>query len=98
MPTFRFHHRLLAVAVLTSLSACRQNYTVSMGDQPSATAHYVIVKTNWRGKMRVFDCQSQPKQTDWDPTCKQVKMQSSVGELIDDTWQRVHTGGSESGK
>ena len=71
---------------------CLQNYTVSMGDQPSATAHYVIVKTNWRGKMRVFDCQSQPTQGDWDPICKQVKMQSAMGELVGDTVQRVQSG------
>jgi len=94
MPAFRLRPVLLLAALAASSTACRQNYTVSMGEQPSATAHYVIVKTNWRGKMRVFDCMSQPTQEKWDPTCKQVKMQSAMGELLDDTWDRVHPGKS----
>ena len=83
--------RPLAVALLVMLGAsgCRQNYSVIMGAQPANTAHYVIVRTKWTGKMKVFDCQSMPDSTEWDPTCKQVKMQSALGEVVEDAWLRT---------
>jgi|GEM_PF-5085404 len=80
---------LTLLAALSATTACQRNYTVIMGDQPSNTAHYVIVKTKLTGKMKVFDCQSQPTGEEWDPTCKQVKMQSAMGEVLDDTWSKV---------
>jgi hypothetical protein len=85
------HLRSLALlgAVTLSASGCMRNYTVTMSDQPSETAHYVIIKTKWTGKMKVFDCQSQPNEGEWDPACKQVKFQSQMGELLDDTWTKV---------
>lgn len=85
----------VALVGLTGLTGCRRNYTVIMGEQPSATAHYVIVKTKWTGAMKVFDCQSQPTGDAWNPTCKQVKMQSHMGEVLDDTWSKVKPGGGE---
>jgi len=82
---------LACLALLSTVtSGCLQrNYTVTMSNQPSATAHYVIVKTKITGKMKVFDCQSQPTDGEWSPTCKQVKFQSAMGELLDETWGKV---------
>ncbi len=77
------------VLVVLGASGCRQNYSVIMGAQPADTAHYVIVRTKWTGKMKVFDCQSMPDSTEWDPTCKQVKMQSALGEVVEDAWLRT---------
>jgi len=77
------------VFVLLAASGCSRAYTVNMGSQPSATAHYVVVKTKWTGSMRVFDCQSRPDGTTWEPTCRQVKMQSSMGQTLDDTLTRI---------
>jgi hypothetical protein len=78
---------LLALGLLAS--GCTRAYTVTMGAQPSSSAHYVVVKTRWNGKMKVFDCQSQPDGSTWDPTCKQVRMQSQMGETLDETWSRI---------
>lgn len=77
------------LASLAALSACNRAHTVVMGDQPSATAHYVIVKTKLTGKTVVFDCQSQPEGDAWEPTCKKVRMQGPMGEMLDDTLTRV---------
>ncbi len=78
---------LLALSLL--FSGCMRAYTVDMGSQPSAAAHYVVVKTKWNGKMKVFDCMSRPDGTEWKPACKQVRMQSAMGETLDDTWTRI---------
>ena len=78
----------LALAAL-SLSGCMRAYTITMGPQPSADAHYVVVKTKWNGKMKVFDCMSQPDGNAWEPTCRQVKMQSTLGKTLDDTWSKL---------
>jgi hypothetical protein len=79
----------LAVLSIATSGCLQRNYTVTMSDQPSETAHYVIVKTKLTGKMKVFDCQSQPVDGEWDPTCKQVKFQSAMGEVLDETWDKV---------
>jgi hypothetical protein len=79
----------LGLFSLLAASGCSRAYTVNMGAQPSATAHYVVVKTKWTGSMRVFDCQSRPDGTTWEPTCRQVKMQSAMGQTFDDTLTRI---------
>lgn len=68
---------------------CSRAYTVNMGHQPISQSHYVVVKTKWNGKMKVFDCQSTPQGDTWEPTCRQVKMQSTLGHSLDDTWTRI---------
>lgn len=84
-----FRPRLLSLAAAFSLAGCARGHTVVMGEQPSATAHYVIVKTKFTGKTVVFDCQSSPDGAEWEPTCRKVKMQGPMGELLDDTFDKV---------
>ena len=87
--------RSTPVLIAVLASGCMRAYTVSMGEQPSEDAHYVVVKTKWNGKMRLFDCLSRPDGSEWKPVCKQVKMQSTMGEALDDKWQKVRTNQGE---
>lgn len=83
--------RPLLLALPLLLGGCGRAYTVTMGPQPSVDAHYVVVKTRWNGKMRVFDCMSRPEGEEWTPTCKQVKMQSHMGGALDEGWNKLRS-------
>ena len=79
----------LLVAAAIFSAGCSRAYSVTMGPQPSASAHYVVVKTKWNGKMLVFDCMSQPEGNDWKPTCRKVRMETFMGKAMDSALQGV---------
>ena len=78
--------RLLTASMLLSLTTgCTRAYTVNMSTLPASESHYVVVQTKWNGKMKMYDCQSTPKGTEWEPTCRQVKVETTLDNVIDGT-------------
>lgn len=69
---------LFILAASIPSAGCLRAYTVTMGDQPSAQAHYVVVKQTAAGQMVVYDCLSRPDGKVWEPTCKRVDLPGAM--------------------
>ena len=83
---FKMKIRLLTTSLLLTITTgCSRAYTVNMSPLPASQSHYVVVQTKWNGKMKMYDCQSTPKGEEWEPTCRQVKLETTLGHVIDET-------------
>jgi len=67
---------VLALALLAG--GCAKQYSVTMGFQPPAEAHYVVIQAKPSGAMKVYDCLSSPDGNNWDPTCVRADMRENA--------------------
>lgn len=66
--------------ILAVLSSGCASYMVQMKlSDDEGGPDYVIMKINGNGE-KVYDCESRPNGTDWDPTCVKVKFQNNPGD------------------